>query len=162
MKKSIPKSILVDYWDIFIIWVLIHCRRSTGFSKEETNLSRSWIACSFVCVCVWALQKKCFSYLDFLSCFQPKYLKILKSVKYFFVVFRKNKSKLSEFLLRTSKIICQWCKQNNIISNRFFFNFAYPIGRIFCLFQAKTHLILTCFFWKQDNKFYLSRKSFLI
>ncbi len=28
-----------------------------------------------------------------------------------------------------------------------------------CLFQAKTHLILTSFFWKQDNNLYLSRKS---
>ncbi len=41
--------------------------------------------------------------------------------------------------------------------------FSYPIGRLFFLFQAKIHLILTSFFsGKQDNHFYLSRKSFLI
>ncbi len=34
--------------------------------------------------------KKCFSYLDFLSCFQPKYLKILKSRKLKLLSFQKK------------------------------------------------------------------------
>ncbi len=52
--------------------------------------------------------KKCFSYLDLLSCFKTKYLHILKSRRIFMtskmVVFRKKKSKLSDFLLETSNI----------------------------------------------------------
>ncbi len=31
---------------------------------------------------------------------------------------KRLKSKLSEFFLKTSKIICKWGKQNNLISNR--------------------------------------------
>ncbi len=34
------------------------------------------------------------------------------------VLSEKNKSKLSEFLLETSKIICQWGKKNHLMSNR--------------------------------------------
>ncbi len=41
----------------------------------------------------------------------------------------EKKSKLSEFLLIARKIICQWDKQNNLISNRKqYYYFADPIG----------------------------------
>ncbi len=70
------------------------------------------------------------------------------------VLFSVKKKKVkNEFLLRMIKIICHWGKQNNLISNRKQDYFVYPIGRLFCLFQGKNHLILT-FFWKQDNFFF--------
>ncbi len=34
------------------------------------------------------------------------------------VLFSEKNSQLSEFLLETSKIICQWGKKNNLMSNR--------------------------------------------
>ncbi len=73
-------------------------------------------------------------------------MKLLKIVVLFS---EKNKSKLNEFLLRISKIICQRGKQNNVISNRKQDYFAYPIRRLFSLFQAKTHFIFTFF---SENK----------
>ncbi len=72
----------------------------------------------------------------------------------FFVLFpaqiSKNKSNLSEFLLRTSRIICQWDKENNLISNRKQDYLFYLIGRLFA-----------CFFWKQDNNCNFSKQSFI-
>ncbi len=40
---------------------------------------------------------------------------------------------------------------SGLISNRNQDYFAYPIGRLFCLFQAKTHLIVTCFFSENET-----------
>ncbi len=67
----------------------------------------------------------------------------------FFVLFpakiSKNKSHLSEFLLRTSRIICQWDKENNLISNRKQDYLFYPFGRLFCLFFSENKTIILIF-----------------
>ncbi len=41
-----------------------------------------------------------------------------RQVKIIVLFSEKSKSKLSEFYLKTSKIICKWGKQNNLISNQ--------------------------------------------
>ncbi len=57
-------------------------------TKTSDPQRQRWEALTFISygqvnILCWNTAKKCFSYLDFLSCFQPKYLKILKSRRIF-------------------------------------------------------------------------------
>ncbi len=117
---------------------------------QENTLNPTDLPCRetsngvFTLTVICTLQKMLISYLDFCLVSSQDIQKFLnregfsRQVKIIVLFSEKNKSKLSEFLLETSKIICQWGKQNNLISNRKQDYFVYPIGRLFCLFQAKT------------------------
>ncbi len=63
--------------------------------------------------------KKCFSYLDFLSCLGLNYILnqevFSRQVKIIVLFSEKTSQKISEFLLETSKIICQWGKKNYFV-----------------------------------------------